>query len=369
MITLNKLKLILLSLIFISLIGCNNTETNNTSLLAPTISIKLVDESGDFEAVNVEVVDVMIKMDDDGNDESGWISLNSNQKVINLLDLTGGVNEVLVDKFPIPTGTLKQIRLVLGDDNTIVIKNNFDEDQIYDLKTPSGQQSGLKLKVDAVIEEGFTYDFVLDFNVDKSIIINGKSGHISLRPVMRVTTEVSSGIIEGSVSPSDEPTKVSVTDTKGTPETEDDEVISAYTNYTGHFALWGVSTGTYEVVLTPVDSNSKYKATTVSNVEVVNGETTVIEPAIELALKVGAITGKIGNENVEVTISIIVEGDEIKVNTNEEGVFLLENIPIGVYKMTLTPEDGSGLAIVELNNEEVKENETNNLGEITLPKA
>ena len=352
-----------------SLFGCHNSETNSTSLQAPTISIKLVDESGDFEAVNVEVVDVMIKMDNDSDDESGWLSLNSNQKIINLLDLTGGVNEVLVDKFPIPTGTLKQIRLVLGDNNTIVIKNDLDEDETHDLKTPSAQQSGLKLKVDAVIEEGFTYDFVLDFNVDKSIVIAGKSGNINLRPVMRVITEVSSGIIEGSISPSEEPTIASVTDTKNTPETEDDEVISAYTNYTGHFALWGVPTGTYEVVLTPVDSNSKYKITTVSNIEVVSGEITVIDPAIALALKGGSITGKILNENVAVTVSVVVDGVEVKADTNEEGIFLLENIPIGVYKITLTPADGSGLAVTELNNEEVKEDEANDLGEITLPDA
>ncbi|MDO5969349.1 DUF4382 domain-containing protein [Flavivirga aquimarina] len=366
---LNKLKTILLSLICISLFGCHNSESNNTSLQAPTISIKLVDKSGDFEEVNVDVVDVLIKMDDNSNDENGWISLNSNKKVINLLDLTGGVHEVLVDKFPIPTGTLKQIRLVLGDNNTIVIKNDLDVGEVHDLKTPSAQQSGLKLKVDTVIEEGFTYDFVLDFDVDKSVIIAGKSGNINLKPVMRVITEVSSGIIEGSVLPVDESAVASVIDTKGTPETDDDEVLSAYTNYTGHFALWGVSSGTYEVILTPIDSNSKYKVTTVNNIEVVNGEITVIEPAIELALKAGAITGKILNENVVVTASVIVDGVVVEANTNEAGVFLLENIPIGVYKITLTPANGSGLVATELNNEEVKEDETNDLGEITLPGA
>ena len=280
MTALNKLKLTLLSLVFMSLFGCHNSESNKANLPGPTISIKLVDQSGNFEAVNVEVVDVMIEMDDDSDDENGWISLKSDQKATKVLDLIGGVNKVLVDKFPIPTGNLKQIKLVLGDDNTIVFKNGFDEDETLDLKTTSTQQSGLKLKVDGLIEEGFTYDFVLDFNIDKSIVFTGKSGNINLRPVMKTMTEVSSGIIEGSVSPSDEPTIVSVKDTKGTPETEDDEVISAYTNYIGYFALWGVPTGTYEVVLTPVDSNSKYKATTISNIEVVNGEITVLQPVL-----------------------------------------------------------------------------------------
>ncbi|NMH88870.1 DUF4382 domain-containing protein [Flavivirga sp. Y03] len=329
----------------------------------------MVDESGDFEEVNIEVVDVMIKMDNNHDSENEWISLNSNQKIINLLDLTGGVHEVLVDKFPIPTGTLKQIRLVLGDHNTIVVKNNLDVGETHDLKTPSAQQSGLKLKVDTVIEEGFTYDFVIDFDVDKSVIIAGKSGNINLKPVMRVTTAVSSGIIEGTVLPSDEPVVASVINTKETPGTEDDEVISAYTNYTGDFALWGVPTRTYEVILTPIDSNSKYKVTTIADVEVTNGEITVIEPAIELALKTGTITGKILNKNVVVTASTIIDSNVMRADTNTEGVFLLDNVPIGVYKITLTPAKGSGLAIIELNNEEVREDETNDLGAITLPDA
>ncbi|GAA3644229.1 DUF4382 domain-containing protein [Flavivirga jejuensis] len=273
----NKLKLPLLSIVFISLFGCNNSESNKENLPAPTITIKLVDESGNFEAVNVDVVDVMVKMNDD---KSEWIPLDLNAKTLNSLNLTKGTNKVLVNKSAIPAGNLKQIKLVLGDNNTIVFKNGFDIDETLDLKTTMAQRSGLKLKLDALIEAGFTYDFVLDLNVDKSVVFSGKPGNISLSPIMRSMTEVSSGIIEGAVSPADEPTIVSVKDTKGTPETDDDEIISAYTNFVGYFALWGVPTGTYEVVLTPVDSNSKYKVTTISNIEVVNGQVTVLQPVL-----------------------------------------------------------------------------------------
>lgn len=274
---LNKLKLPLLSVAFISLFGCNNSESNKENLLEPTISIKLVDESRNFEAVNVDVVDVMVKMD--GN-KSEWISLDSNVKPINSLNLTKGISKVLVNRSVIPAGNLEQIKLVLGDDNTIVFKNGFDMDETLDLKTTSAQRSGLELKLNTLIEKGFTYEFVLDLNVDKSIVYSGKPGNISLSPIMKSMTEMSSGIIEGAVSPADEPTIVSVKDTKGTPETEDDEIISAYTNFVGYFALWGIPTGTYEVVLTPVDSNSKYKVTTISNIEVVNGQVTLLQPVL-----------------------------------------------------------------------------------------
>ncbi|AUP79643.1 DUF4382 domain-containing protein [Flavivirga eckloniae] len=249
--TLTKLKSILLVSLVVSFFGCKNFETNNVGAqVPPTISIKLADESGNFEAENVGIFDVMIKMDE----ENEWLSLNSKQKGESLSGITGDFNELLVNEFPIKSGTLEQIKLVLGD--------------------AKGQD--LKLELDAAIEAGYAYDFVLDFNIEP-VSVTGKIGGISLRSEMRVATDASSGIIEGSVSPPDEPTIVSVVDTKETPETEDDEVISAYTNYAGDFALWGVPTGTYEVVLTPVDENSKYKVTKISNIQVINGQTTVIQ--------------------------------------------------------------------------------------------
>ena len=186
--TLKKINFFIFSLILISFYSCSNSETDANKMegIAPRISVRLVDAPGDFKAVNVEVVDVMIKMDDDSDGEGGWMSLEVQNATVNLLDFTGGISQVLVDRFPIPAGTLSQMRLVLGDGNTIVIENDSEEDIEYELKTPSAQQSGLKLKVNTVIEEGFTYDFILDFDVEKSIIIAGNSGNIILKPVLYV---------------------------------------------------------------------------------------------------------------------------------------------------------------------------------------
>ena len=334
-----RLKLVFLSLLMLSVFGCKDSESDTLSAEAPTISVKLVDTPGDFDEVNVNVVGVMIKMDD-SDDDSGWINLDMiNTGVIDLLNLTGGVNQVLVDRFPIPVGTLKQIRLVLGDGNTIVIRNDSDEPETFELKTPSAQQSGLKVKVNAVIEEGFTYNYVLDFDVEKSIVIAGNSGNIILKPVLYASAEVSSGIIEGMVEPSDVPSMVYVlVDDMGTPGTDDDFVISANTDETGAFALWGVPAGTYDVIAIPLDSESFYTEGAALGVSVVNGEITTIANAIQLALKPGSITGKVTGlaDNVVATASIMVDGNAITDDTDETGVFLLENIPVGTYTMTIS---------------------------------
>ena len=340
--SLKTFRLILLSLLLISFFGCNDSdsESNAASLEAPTISIRLADTPGDFEKVNIDVIDVMIKMNDDSNDDNGWQSLDPiNTGVHDLLELTGGLNVLLVDRFQIPAGELSQIRLVLGENNTVVIEGEEGEtSEEVDLKTPSAQQSGLKIKVNEELLPGFTYDFLLDFDVDKSIVIAGNSGNIILKPVIRASAIATSGIIEGNVSPSNIQTLAYVVlDDMGTPETEDDEIISAYTDENGHFALWGVPGGTYVVILSP-DSESDYEETMVEDVIVVNGEITNIDPdPIQLNLKRGSITGTITNAGIVATATVMVNGEEVSDETDENGVFLLENIPVGIYTVTITP--------------------------------
>ena len=363
--TLNRLRLFLLAFLMISIFGCSDSQSSKMSAEAPTISVKLVDAPGDYDAVNVEIVDVMIKMDDDSDSESGWMSLNAEAGSVNLLDFTGGISKVLVDRFLIPAGTLSQMRLVLGDGNTIVIRNDADEPETFDLKTPSAQQSGLKLKVNTTIEEGFTYDFILDFNVEKSIVNAGNSGNIILKPVLNVSTEVSSGIIEGTIEPNDVPSMVSVlVDDMGTEDTSDDFVISANTDDTGAFALWGVPAGAYDVVATPLDSESDYAEGTAMGVTVVNGETTTIADPIQLTMKPGSISGDVTNDIVvSVTVKDKDSGDVVAtMDSNETGEFLFEDIPTGTYIVTISAtgfvsqdytKDGSIDVVVTSNTETV----------------
>ncbi|MGC1203960.1 MAG: DUF4382 domain-containing protein [Flavobacteriaceae bacterium] len=337
---LKKLKLIIPFLFITLLVSCNDSESSSISKAAPTISIRLVDGPGDYEAVNVEIVDVMIKMDNDNDDDNGWISLEANNEIVNLLDFTGGFSKVLVERFPVPAGTLSQMRLVLGDGNTIVIKDENDNDEAFDLKTPSAQQSGLKLKVNTEIEEGFTYDFILDFDVDKSIVHAGNSGNIILKPVLYVSAEASSGIIEGTVSPMDVPSIVSVLiDDKGTPETDDDFVTTAFTDaVTGQFALWGVPAGTYDIFATPLNEESDYSYGSATGVSVVNGEVTTIVDPIELLLK-GSISGTISAlaDSVLATVSIN-DSASSSVQTNADGTYVINKVEPGDYTVTISAE-------------------------------
>lgn len=258
----NKLKwfgFLVVLILASSLQNCSDSNDNQSK-----ITVRLADAPGDYDQVNVEVLDVLIKSNTD-SDESGWISIgNGMPKIVNLLDLTGGVNLLLADSI-VPSGRLGQIRLLLGDDNTIV-----KDGATFPLRTPSGQQSGLKLLVNTTLQPDYTYDFLIDFDVEKSVVVQaGNSGIYNLNPVLRVTTNVNSGAIKGSVLPSTVQSLASI-QVNGT-------TISAYTNNDGFFQLNGVPPGTYTLTITP-DPASGLAVKTVENVSVTKGQTTMLDP-------------------------------------------------------------------------------------------
>ena len=257
---LNRIKLFFLSVIAITYFNCSN---NNTSLPSSTsnITVKLMDEPGDYDHVYIEVIDVMVKINDDSNDDSGWVSLEAiNTGIYDLLELTGGINVLLVDDFQIPSGTLNQIRLILGENNSVVI-----DGETFPLNTPSAQQSGLKIQVNEILEANYDYTFLLDFDVDESIVIAGNSGNINLKPVIRATIEADTGVTTGSISPNNVLVEISATNGIDT--------ISSYTDENGVFVLVGLQSGSYTINILP-DASTGLNTQTINNVEVSVGQTT-----------------------------------------------------------------------------------------------
>lgn len=256
-------KLSLITLLFIGFASCSDDDSENNNEGNAKLAIRLTDAPGDYEHVFVDVEEVEIKYSD-GRDD---VNLGINAGVYDLLELTAGVNVLLFDD-EVPAGNISQIRLILGDDNTIVV-----DGQILPLDTPSAQQSGLKIQVNETLEPGILYEFMLDFDVDKSIVAQGNGGFL-LKPVIRATTAAESGAISGTVLPIGG--LVLVTATNGPTE------ISSYTNLQGEFLLSGVPDGIYTVTF-QADLGLGIPPLVVENVTVVQGEVTamgeiVLEP-------------------------------------------------------------------------------------------
>ena len=180
----NVLMLVIGLIAILGFLSCSddNDKLNNTS----RVQLKLVDSPGDYEEVNVEIIDVLYNSNED---EEGWTSITPDgftPIIVDLTELIGG-NDLLLSDVIIPLGMLQQIRLVLGNNNTLVIEG---ETSPIDLDTPSAQQSGLKLKLCTELEPGYSYTFILDWDVQKSIVKAGNSGKYILKPVIRVNADV-----------------------------------------------------------------------------------------------------------------------------------------------------------------------------------
>jgi len=256
--TLNKYNLLLLFCIVVFIFGCG-TENADQEIEKTSISVKLVDAPGDYDKVFVEVLDVQLKVVDDESVENSWLSLNAiNKGVYNLLDLTGGVEALLVDNLKIPSGMIYEIRLVLGDNNSIVI-----DGQTFQLAMPSMYQKGLVIRDVKFLKPNLNYNFILDFDVDQSILKTDTPDYIILSPVIRSNLEALSGSIEGRISISDIQTKISIENSG--------EKISTFADKDGNFVLKGVPSGNYSIKIIP-DPESGYSEQNISNIEVKTGQ-------------------------------------------------------------------------------------------------
>ncbi len=219
------------------------------------LEVRLTDAPGDYEEVNIDIQGVEIHSNG-GNQSNGWMSLNVMPGVYSLLELTNGL-DTLLGTIELPAGKISQIRLVLGDNNTIKV-----DGETKDLSTPSAQQSGLKLNLHADLQEGITYKILLDFDVARSIVNKG-TGNYSLKPVIRAISEATSGAIKGSVSkPESTPAVYAIIglDTLGT----------SFADATGKFLIKGLAAGTYIVSFAPatgyVIANKTDVGVTIGNV-------------------------------------------------------------------------------------------------------
>ena len=233
-------------------------DDDDTVVNKPIVEVRLTDGPGDYDQVNIDIEDVQVNP---SNDNDGWISLmNNNDKgVYDLLTLTNG-EDVLLGSVALSATRLSQIRLILGTNNTIKIG-----DAEYDLITPSAQQSGLKLNLQQILEEGVTYRILLDFDAAKSIVARGNNTY-SLKPVIRVISEATSGSIAGNVSPvAANPAIYAI---QG-----QDTVNTTRPDNLGKFVLQALPVGSYKVTFEP---GAGYVPKAINDVAVTLGNVTSV---------------------------------------------------------------------------------------------
>ncbi|MHB1178802.1 MAG: DUF4382 domain-containing protein [Daejeonella sp.] len=230
----------------IGLMGCNKSGTGDMT----KVSVRLTDGPGAYDALYLSVKEIQVFS------SSGKTTMAVNANPFNVLNFRMG-KDTLIASQDIPSGKLQEVRLVLNDTGNRVVINGVS----FPLTTPSGQSSGVKLKVNETLEAGVAYTMLLDFDAAKSIVQTGNGKYI-LKPVIRAIPNAVSGAITGMITPAESSPRIyaiSGTDTLGT-----------ISDATGKFWFPGVSAGTYKVEISPV---SPYQKKTIDNVIVITGST------------------------------------------------------------------------------------------------
>jgi len=119
-------------------------------------------------------------------------------KQLDLLALSGGQADTLLDHFMLAAGRYDWIRLMVDTagtrDSYIVVLGGAE----HELDIPSGDQTGLKLNRGFTVPAGGSADFTIDFDLRKSVHVTG-TGDYLLRPTLRLADNVLVGTIAGTV--------------------------------------------------------------------------------------------------------------------------------------------------------------------------
>ena len=116
-------------------------------------------------------------------------------KHLNLLDLRDGKTANLILQRPLPAGDYNWVRLMLDTSQQSVQVNATGGTQ--SLTIPSGAETGLKLVRGFTVPSGGNINFVLDFNLRKSLVL--ANGAYFLKPTLRIVDESTAGEITGTV--------------------------------------------------------------------------------------------------------------------------------------------------------------------------
>ena len=245
----NKLLILCLSAVLL-LSACQ--KDHETSGGTTPISIKITDAPGVYDAVHLNVNEIQV-LTTGGRSR---VTVENHQP-FDILQFSMGRDTLLANEL-VSSGTLQEVRLVLDEQGNSVTVDG----QEYPLTTPSGQSSGVKIKIHDELVPNVAYVLLLDFDVASSITTTGNGKYI-LKPVIRAIAEAVSGTIKGHVSPVGVGAKVYAE--------IGEERIGAITDENGDFYFPGTQEGTYRIVIEPIDT--QYETKVIEGVQVEKGGT------------------------------------------------------------------------------------------------
>jgi len=271
----------------IALAACGNSTASTTGQLG----VQLTDAPfpyGQVSRVDIFVVRIDAKQaavdSPEASDEtqmSGWTTIATPNRSINLLQLTGGQTNNL-GAAALATGTYQGFRMIIDASQSSITLADGTKPTI---KWPSAAHTGIKINLDHSIS--VTKDssvMVLDFDVGRSFVMRGNSisqNGLLFKPVIRAVATELTGSASGSVH-GDTPTGAAMVGatvevlTAGSVITDTvsaDVVRSTPTHASGNYRVAFLLPGTFVVRATPLASSLYLPALLTGGLTVTSGAT------------------------------------------------------------------------------------------------
>jgi hypothetical protein len=214
---------------------------------------------------------------DSEESDSPFMILMEDEIDINLLELTNGMTETLVNG-EVPAGTYDLLRVYVKGIN-VVLKDSTT----YDLKVPSGSQSGIKVFIKPALQVagGLTSELLLDFDVSRSFVARGGGNGINgfnFKPVIKASNMSTAGSIAGLVTAIQDSVAVGLEGAQVSLIAADTvNNTSTFTDETGMYMLMGVEGGSYDVMVEMPD----YLSQTAEGVNVIPANKTTVDFELE----------------------------------------------------------------------------------------
>jgi len=138
------------------------------------VEFYLMDSPAGYDSVNIHIKKIEAKV---VADSTRWFSINTKDTMVDLLNFQDSIT-LMMAQGTVPLGLLKEVRFVLGNDNTVVVKGVSHPLQLPDSGSPE-----LMIPIDKNLNEAFN-GFILDFDATQSIIQDSET--YRLRPVIRL---------------------------------------------------------------------------------------------------------------------------------------------------------------------------------------
>lgn len=270
---------IILALLFFS--SCS--EDLNTASNTGRLTVQLTDAPFPYDLIseaNVTIfkIDARYKegsMEGEENNEDqdkSFIVLMEEDRDVNLINLTNGITETLVD-MDVSAGSYDLIRVYVKGVNVVLTDGSE-----FDLIVPGGEQTGIKVFIEPSLYVGgeLSADVLLDFDVSRSFIPKGNSkstgiNGFNFKPVIKASNLTTAGTISGLVSTIVDEETIGLDGATVSVFAADTLNTTTFTDESGNYTIMGLTAGSYDVMV----ELEGYETQTAEEVTIVAGNKTI----------------------------------------------------------------------------------------------